>query len=102
MSEQALPEAVERVLQQFEAMAGASDWHLRGGQMLDQDENCTLTFIGGGNPGGAVADWGPDFLGLTEDERSLIIGANDQVDRRFDEPLHPIVRARLLAAAGLA
>ena len=98
MSEPVLPEAVERVLQQFEAMAPASDWRLRGTQLVDQDGCCVLAFMGGG------PDIAPLYCGLDLDhsERALIFNANDGYMYYEDSERCSAVRARLLAAAGLA
>jgi hypothetical protein len=112
MSEE-LPEAVERVLQQFEAMAGAADWVLFGSSIRLAGEGppsprCPLIWMAG------LDSWGINgtsdamlLLGLSSDgddgdENAIFYEAADGYGCEDFIGAHKAIRARLLAAAGLA
>lgn len=86
--------AVEEFLQKFEAMAPASDWIVRHGDLRDAlTLDCPLTFVGGSGQPPVLS--GP-MLGMGMNDRHEIIRAADGrpgCNRK--------IRRRLLAACGL-
>ncbi len=103
MNETKIPEAVERALQQFEAMAAAENWALDKYGNIRVDETatwprCPLVWMAG------FPKWGELYttaraaqqLGLGTVESEIIYSAADSADSGA-----PDVRARLLDACGL-